>query len=310
MNSSCVEPLAWPSVSQDWSRPDFKSKWTSGVCYRRCGVRVIVPMKVASTAVHAALSKLCGGACIDCGGCNITAGLVRDTSDRARSMYNHWLGNRVVEREELVYLTSTELDWLRPRLGDRAVDSESVRWRFSRFLDWLGSEPWLCNTGRPPHGLAVPWTAKDSFVSCIRRQHFWPQARHFRVGGKDGALHVDLLGRVEELTLFFQRLAGVAPEFHQHYTRTAGSSLPWSRRSARATCASMVRCPAATATGPGAGPRDDSGWKMLPCLVTPELCFKVRRVFAIDEECLTRPLEQARHRDGHGNKRGTLSAET
>ena len=198
MDAACRKPLAWPSVSpqEDWSQPGASLKWVGGVCYPRCKTRVLVPMKTASTAMHHAFRRMCGPpSCLRCDGCTTTVGLIRDTADRAVSMYNMWLSS-IQAFEEAQYLTAAERRWL----ANSTVGPSLVRWRFSRFLDWLASGPWLANSLALNPAARLGWRAGDEPSIRMRRSHFWPQARHFQVGSKGGAARVDVFGRVEEVS--------------------------------------------------------------------------------------------------------------
>jgi hypothetical protein len=264
-------------------------------------------MKSASTSIYQHFRSMCGSHCMKrCQrDCTVTVGLLRDTTDRAVSMYNMWLTERP-KYEEKEYLSPEELLMLRGLLSGNAsranipLDAEKIRWRFSRFLRWLESGPWLGNLPWPASGdeagtmgrrprLQPPSanTASSRGVARIRRKHYWPQARHFQVGARRGAATIHLFGRAERLQRLVRELDALVPAFHLHHNQTAAHRLPqWRRRVPNMTTA---QCGTADANcGSAQLPRS---WRMRPSLMNADLCAQVRRAFAIDGACLKRPLE-------------------
>ena len=293
LSTSCVRPLAWSAIEEDWSRPDTSSKWVAGVCYPQCGVRIVITMKAASTAFYYAFDRLCGRRCAESceTACKTTVGFVRDVGDRALSMYNMWLPNRE-KYEEREYLAKHEAETIQSLLRNHSavVNETMIKWRFSRFLEWLASNPWLANSAQPKR--PASWTPGDAMMVRMRRRHYWPQSRFFQVGSRQGASQIDIFGRTEQLNVVVHQLTERVARFRDGHNRTYASSLDswtWRRRPCKEVLAPAAPAhPVALARSSSAArsTSPSTRWRMDRCMMDAELCALARRAFAIDYACL------------------------
>lgn len=300
LNASCARPYAWSTVEDDWSRPDTSSKWVSGVCYPQCSIRVIIPMKAASTALYYAFDRLCGHRCAEpcVDSCTTTVGLVRDIGHRALSMYNMWLKKRE-KFEEKEYLTTSEMQTLQSlMLNDSAIINQTmIKWRFSRFLKWLTSNPWLANSDQPKW--PIYWTPGDARMVQMRRKHYWPQSRYFQVGSSKGASQIDVLGRTEQFNVIVRQLTERVARFRDGHNRTYASELQtwnWHRHHCQEELLAVNRGVVTARSSLAVRSTLSSSsarWQMDECMMDAELCALVNSAFAIDYACLGAALLRA-----------------